>query len=226
MTYSAILFGAIGTLAETSELQRRAYNLAFAGFDLDWVWEPATYYRLLRKPGGAARVARYAEDAGDVVDAEAVHGAKQAVFAALVDRMGLEPRPGVAETVAAARQADVPCAFCTTTSPEQVGLILDGLAPHLTREDFAWIGDATTVARRKPHPDIYRAALDALGVEAGAALAIEDTPESARAALAAGIETVGFPGRAASGRAFPDGVAVVSRLGASLLHRDRPLAAE
>lgn len=226
MTHTAILFGSIGTLAETSELQRRAYNATFAAHDLDWVWEPARYYRMLETPGGRARVARYAQDAGDVVDADAIHETKQQVFAALVDRMGLEPRPGVGTLIDAARQSEIPVAFCTTTTPAQVGLILDGLAPRITRADFAWIGDATRVARAKPAPEVYEAALAALGVAPQGALAIEDTPENAEAALAAGLEVVGFPGRAAQGRAFPKGVMVVDRLGASLLQDDMSLAAE
>jgi beta-phosphoglucomutase-like phosphatase (HAD superfamily) len=226
MTFSAILFGAIGTLAETSEIQRRAFNLAFAGFDLDWVWEPETYYRLIETPGGRDRIARYAADAGDKVDADALHRAKQAIFASLVDRNGLVPRPGVVETIAAARQRGIPAAFCSTTTPDQVALILDGLAPYVTREDFAWIGDCTMVERGKPAPDIYLSALDALSLKAGAVLAVEDTPESACAALEAGIRVIGFPGRAAQGRRFQDGVPVLPRLGPALLRGDMRLAAE
>ncbi|MDB2407292.1 HAD-IA family hydrolase [Jannaschia sp.] len=226
MTHTALLFGAIGTLAETSELQRRAYNAAFAAHDVDWVWEKARYGRMLTQPGGRARLAAYAADAGDRVDVDAIHDTKQRVFASLVDRTGLEPRAGVIETMDAARQRAIPIAFCTTTTPAEVGLILDGLAPHATRGDFDWIGDRSMVAHAKPSPDIYRAALDALGVAASGALAIEDTPESAEAALAAGLTVVGFPGRAAEGRAFPDGVMVIDRLGAHILTEDLRLAAE
>jgi beta-phosphoglucomutase-like phosphatase (HAD superfamily) len=43
----------------------------------------------------------------------------------------------------------------------------------------------------KPDPAVYRHALEALGVEAGAALAVEDSPTGARSAVGAGIPTVG-----------------------------------
>ena len=52
----AVLFGSIGVLAETSELQRRAYNTAFARHDLDWHWNIATYCRLLATAGGKRRI--------------------------------------------------------------------------------------------------------------------------------------------------------------------------
>jgi HAD superfamily hydrolase (TIGR01509 family) len=45
--------------------------------------------------------------------------------------------------------------------------------------------------RSKPHPDIFKAALDKLGVEAGEAVAVGDTPYDAIAAVKAGMGAVG-----------------------------------
>ncbi len=54
----AFLFGSIGVLAETSELQRRAYNAAFELNNLEWRWNIGTYCRLLADPGGKKRLSR------------------------------------------------------------------------------------------------------------------------------------------------------------------------
>lgn len=35
----AILIGSIGTLADTSDMRREAFNEAFAQAGLDWTWE-------------------------------------------------------------------------------------------------------------------------------------------------------------------------------------------
>jgi phosphoglycolate phosphatase-like HAD superfamily hydrolase len=56
MTVKAILFGSIGTLVETSDFQRRAFNQAFAQAGLDWNWDTETYVRLLKKSGGQQRI--------------------------------------------------------------------------------------------------------------------------------------------------------------------------
>ncbi|UWQ19184.1 HAD family phosphatase [Jannaschia sp. M317] len=226
MLPSAILFGAIGTLAETSELQRRAFNMAFAMHDLDWIWEPAIYYRMLRSPGGRDRVASYAEAAGDRVDAKRIHAAKEDFFRLLVRKEGITLRDGVRETIRHCHAHAIPMGFCTTTSERQVDLILQGLAPALSRDSFDWIGNRSRVERVKPAPDIYRAALRDLGVQAGGAIAIEDTPESARAALSAGLHVLAVPGRAAKGRAFPEGVQVLDRLSVQALGVGMNLAAE
>ena len=43
----AILFGSIGTLIETSDLQREAFNEAFKEAGLDWYWDHEDYTKLL-----------------------------------------------------------------------------------------------------------------------------------------------------------------------------------
>ncbi len=52
---SAVLFGSIGTLAETSEIQRGAFNQAFRANGLDWHWERDEYVALLERSGGRDR---------------------------------------------------------------------------------------------------------------------------------------------------------------------------
>ena len=52
----ALLLGSIGVLAETSDLQRQAYNEAFAAQGLDWRWNVATYCQNLTTPGGERRL--------------------------------------------------------------------------------------------------------------------------------------------------------------------------
>lgn len=130
-----------------------------------------------------------------------------------MEKEGLELRRGVAEVIAAAKGQGVKLGFATTTGTETVDLILDGLGGALTRQDFAFVGDRDMVSRAKPSSEIYRLALSQLGVGPADAVAIEDTPESAKAALGAGLPCVGFPGEVARGRRFPEQVLhVVDRL--------------
>ena len=55
----AVIFGAIGTIAETSDLQRQAFNAAFKATGLDWNWNPEVYRDLLNINGGQNRIASY-----------------------------------------------------------------------------------------------------------------------------------------------------------------------
>jgi len=65
----AILFGSIDTLVETSEFQRLAFNEA----GLNWDWTPEFYRSLLGRSSGRNRIARFAADRGEWVDAAALH---------------------------------------------------------------------------------------------------------------------------------------------------------
>ena len=48
---SAILFGSISTLVDTSELQRRAFNESFEAYGLDWQWSQVDYAAMLGSNG-------------------------------------------------------------------------------------------------------------------------------------------------------------------------------
>ena len=80
MNYKAILFGSIGTLIETSELQRSAFNQAFSKNGLDWNWSPAQYQDLLKKSGGRQRIEDFAADQGIEVNASNLHEEKTKIF--------------------------------------------------------------------------------------------------------------------------------------------------
>ena len=45
----AIIFGSIGTLVETSDIQRQSFNYAFKEVGLDWYWDKSNYKKLLKK---------------------------------------------------------------------------------------------------------------------------------------------------------------------------------
>ena len=49
MKYKALLFGSIGTLIESSNIQRNSFNEAFKEAGLDWYWDEQDYKILLKK---------------------------------------------------------------------------------------------------------------------------------------------------------------------------------
>jgi len=204
MPVTALLFGSIGAIAETSHMQRAAFNAAFRDSGLDWQWDRDEYRELLKSPGGCKRIADYATARGQDIDADAVYARKVAAFQAAVQGGDLAPRDGVVDMVKAALDRGITIGFVTGTSTAQRDLILNALNDALPRAVFKYLGHGGRAAKGKPAPDIYLDALAELDVSAGNALAIEDTPESARAALAAGIACVAFPGEDAMDRDFPD----------------------
>ncbi|SIS72635.1 haloacid dehalogenase superfamily, subfamily IA, variant 3 with third motif having DD or ED [Roseivivax lentus] len=205
----ALLLGSIGVLAETSDIQRRAFNQAFAEAGLDWQWDRAEYARLLTQSGGRDRIARYAETRGETVDATALHARKSTFFRAALER-GLPLRPGVADTIAEARTKGWRLAFVTSTSAANVDAILK--ATHLGRETFQLVTTAADATASKPAPDIYVHALLQLETLPQNAIAVEDNPDGLRAAQAAGIPCIAFPGELHTASTFTGATDRLERL--------------
>lgn len=215
----ALLFGSIGTIVETSELQRRAFNAAFAEAELDWAWSRATYADLLQSSGGQKRIADAARKAGAAVDPERIHKRKTEIFHKLLDQGSTNARPGVFDTISAAHTAGIALGFVTTTSRDNVDAVLR--ASGMSAEAFAFIGDASMATAPKPAPDIYEHALASLGITAPDALAIEDSPNGAASARAAGLSVVAFSGDMHAGRDFGDVLHHTQALDPAVLFNER-----
>lgn len=190
---AAILFGSISSVADTSELQREAFNEAFAAHGLDWRWDREEYVAMLEKSGGADRVSAYAAERGEEVDARAVHATKSEKFQDRLISQGIEPRAGVVATIEAAQRAGLKLGLVTTTSPDNVDALVTALRPHVDIRGFDVVVDVTQVEQPKPDLDSYAFALDRLGEQAADCVAIEDNLGGVEAATAAGVTVVAFP---------------------------------
>ncbi|UOA28040.1 Protein CbbY [Pseudosulfitobacter sp. DSM 107133] len=203
LRYSALLLGSIGVLADTFELQRCAFNAAFATHDLEWDWNAETYTELSRVIGGRARIQHYADSLDQEVDVTELYDSKIDAFAKALEA-GLRLRPGISDLIAEARRCELRIALVSTEDKRQVALILRALGRDLDPSVFDYIGDGSKAARPKPEPAIYRDALRALHIEAKDALAVEDTPEGAESAMEAGIDTFAYPGTGMEDRSFAE----------------------
>lgn len=193
MPLEALIWDVDGTLAETEEGHRAAFNAAFAAAGLDWHWDAALYARLLEVTGGKERIRRYADTHGEAIGDAAIarlHADKTARYVASVAAGAVSLRPGVARLLQEAREAGLRLAIATTTTPANVTALLRTTLGPDAAGLFECIGAGDMVAAKKPAPDIYRFVLDRMGLAPGRCLAVEDTPNGLRAALGAGIAAV------------------------------------
>lgn len=224
----ALIFDVDGTLAETErDGHRPAFNAAFAEHGLDWHWDASLYGELLAVTGGKERMRHYAEryapDVAARADVDALirqlHATKTAHYVRLVGAGRLALRPGVAELIAEARAAGIRLAIATTTSPENVGALLDASLAPGSSDWFEVIGAGDVVSAKKPAPDIYRWVLDRLALPAGACLAIEDSENGLRAALGAGLRCLVTIGEYTQEQDFSGAAAVLDSLSDTSLAR-------
>ncbi len=215
MAKTALLLGSIGTLVESSDIQRRAYNAALAEAGVPWVWDRETYAELLTQAGGRERLAMLAAATNSHLTPErieAIHARKTAIACEELVRDGASLRPGVARAIEFAKTRGLKLAFVTTTYEPNVDAIFDAARETLAKHDFAYIGTRADVEHGKPSPDAYERALAKLGIAAADALAIEDTAVSVMSAKRAGIETIATPGAYAAEQDFWQADLVVESL--------------
>lgn len=189
----ALLFGSISTLADTSELQRRAFNEAFVAHDLDWDWCREDYVAMLGSSGGRQRIADYASGREEDVDADAVHTTKSKIFQKLLFDEDITARPGVVETIERAKQRGYRLGLVTTTSAANVTALLSALRGQVDGDTFDLVVDSSAVDSAKPNPAVYLFALDKLGEEPAHVLAVEDNVGGLQSAVAAGLRCIAFP---------------------------------
>jgi len=186
-----------GTLADTEEAHRTAFNKAFAENGLDWNWDIALYDRLLKVTGGKERIKYFIDtclpnfvkpwDYQDFV--KNLHIVKTGHYTAML-HAGLIPlRPGIKQLIADAHRAGITLAIATTTTPENVSALLEvGLGKHWA-DHFSVNGCGDIVTHKKPAPDIYDWVLRELALSSSDCIALEDSNNGLRSALAAGVKT-------------------------------------
>ncbi|MDT5221123.1 MAG: hypothetical protein QOF15_3228 [Mycobacterium sp.] len=214
---SAVLFGSISTLADTSEMQRRAFNEAFAACGLDWHWSRDDYTAMLDSNGGSERIRDYAAARDEDVDAAAVHALKSEIFQRLLSESNVSPRPGVVDVVTEAKKNHYKVGFVTTTSQGNIDALLSALQPHISAEMFDLIVDREAVSAAKPNAAAYVFALEQLGERADSVVAIEDNVGGVAAAVTAGIHCVAFPNENTDKGEFTAAIRIVESLDAGTI---------
>lgn len=193
MRFAALLFDVDGTLAETEELHRQAFNEAFAHFNLPWMWDVPLYRQLLCVTGGKERIRHFAStmtgDNNAISDHRVaeLHSFKTSRYEALVKAGACQLRPGVAELIRIAADRGQQLAIVTTTTRQNVDALLDVTLGPAWKRYFTVMVCGDNVRQKKPAPDAYLEALDCLGLPAYRCLAIEDSRNGLMAARAAGI---------------------------------------
>ncbi len=206
----ALIFDVDGTLADTEETHRQAFNYAFVRSELKWEWTQPLYRELLKISGGKERIGHFigtlpvplGEKARLCRLVPAIHHTKTELYTELIADGSCPLRPGVLRLLAEAEEAGLRLAIASTTTAANVDALL---TRHLGRgglRQFFTIACSDLVQAKKPAPDIYRLALSTLGLAAEQCVAFEDSPNGLRAAKAAGLFTVVTPSQWTAGENF------------------------
>ncbi len=200
--YKALLFGSIGSIVETSDLQRKAFNKAFKQFGLNWYWSAENYKKLLNKSGGENRISRYAKKNKVVINSKKIRSLKTKIFNNYLKKKELKLRPGVKVLINFCMKNKIMLGFVSSTSLNNINSIFYCLRKSMKKSYFDFIGNSKLIKKNKPNPDIYLLALKKLKLKPKECIAIEDSQESLDAAVKAKIKCLIFPGKFHSKKRF------------------------
>ena len=189
----AVFFGSIGTVAETSEIQRRSYNLAFNRLNIDCYWNVANYCEMLKVPGGKDRIRNFTIPNISEEDVDKIHNLKEEIYAELIEQEDVS-RIEFVEVFHHSKASDIKVGLITTTSEKNINSLSKALEDKVNFNDFDIITTSKDCTNPKPNPEIYQNVLRKIGVSPNEAIAIEDTQVNLGASLSANINSILYPG--------------------------------
>ena len=186
-----IIFDFDGLMVEPESSAFESVREIFSELGIDL--PPAVWARIIggsgSATGGSNLVYAYLEDhLGRTVNRELLRSRASEKHQARVSQ--LPPLPGVIDYIRDARSIGLKLAVASSSSRSWVTGHLDRLN---LLEKFDVVKTREDVAYTKPHPDLFLAALDSLGLKSSEVFVLEDSPNGIKAANSAGIFCVVVP---------------------------------
>ncbi|MDH5489547.1 MAG: HAD-IA family hydrolase [Rhodospirillaceae bacterium] len=195
MTLKSLIFDVDGTLADTEEAHRMAFNDAFQAAELGWSWGVALYKDLLAVTGGKKRIRFFLETTNDPALSRPdldelisnLHASKTEFFINRLKNGQVPLRPGIEQLILSAREQKMPISIATTTTPINVETLIRVNLGDDALNWFEAIGDGGKVPELKPEPDVYNWVLEKINLKPEETLALEDSKNGVVAARGANI---------------------------------------
>lgn len=195
----AIIFDFDGTIIDTETAWYNVFRDAYARYGVDLSLE--TYSKCLGTSLQSFNPYTYLSTHHHVkLDLAAFQTSIQQSHAQLMEKEAM--RPGILKLLQQAKEAGLRIGLASSSNRQWVDKFVDSLG---IRDYFECFCTADTVKQVKPDPELYLQALEQLGVHANEAMAIEDSPNGARAAVVAGLHTVVIPNTITKRLSFDQG---------------------
>ena len=180
----AVLLDMDGTLIDSNGLHAESWQRAFAEFGIDVSFETAL--RQIGKGGDQLLPVFVPEDQVETTGKAIEKFRKELFEREYLSRV--KPFPKVRELLERMKDAGLKIAMASSAGKEElqtykkIANIDDLVEEETTSED---------TEKSKPHPDIFAAALERVGVDAGEAVSLGDTPYDAESSTKCGVRAVG-----------------------------------
>lgn len=198
MKLKGIIFDVDGTMADTEEVHRQAFNKAFKEFDLDWHWSESDYHKLLFISGGKERF-KICLDNDDSLRSKIedtdkfiadLHQCKSEHYRSMLVEGRIQLRPGISRIIEEAKEQGITLGIATSSCYANLKTLINSTLNVEPKELFSAVVCSDTVTDKKPSPLVYQRALSELNLAPEVCIAIEDTRNGNLAAQSAELKVI------------------------------------
>lgn len=215
MGIQALIFNVDGTLAQTADLHRAAFNQTFDDLGLDWHWDRKIFSKLALLENDHKKLSAFSKAIAALDKVAPLTASEQfellqyktKTYTRNIRHSDLHLRPGVSRLLTEARHENILLAAVSNGPLVE----LESLILHLFGFDaLGWFETFHTA----PHSgNVFDDAVRALGVLSGKCVAIDDNALGISAAEAAGLATIATPSLYTASQRFDAADLVISDLG-------------
>jgi len=216
----ALILDVDGTLADTADVKRTAFNQAFAEFGFDWVWDRRIYAQIAARARTGCELDYFTlmrfPDSFQRLESDGTLGAirrrQRSIYLGLLESGAAPLRSGVARLMSEAITGPTQLAICSTGARAEYETLLyvhfglemiDSLDCAIAADD---LGSPTPLAA-------YRECLRQLHVAPTNSVAIDDSANGVAAAAGLGLTVVATPSYYTINHRFGGAAVVLSDLG-------------
>ena len=156
MKIEGIIFDVDGTIADTEDIHRQAFNKAFSKFDLNWYWSKEKYHELLFISGGKERITRcLGEDKAtkkNIGFIEELHKCKSEYYRSILLSSDISLRPGVKRLITEAKEKNIKIGIATNSSTENLQALIKKTFKVEPEKLFNTIVTNNIIEDKKPSP--------------------------------------------------------------------------
>ena len=216
-----IIFDVDGTLADTEEIHRIAFNRTFQEFNLDWHWSEKKYVELLSISGGKERMANFGSTLQKEFRTEKeflalisdMHKRKSIIYRQVLSEKKINLRPGVLRLIDELINENISLNIATSSSLENVDTLLKYNLGSEWRKLFDVVESSDTTKEKKPDPAVYKNVLRRSSLNVEHVIAIEDTQNGLMAAVLASLKTIVTTHPMTSKNVFQESCLVIDCMG-------------
>ena len=175
-----VLFDMDGVILDSEKLYTRFWVEGGRALGYPMTKEQAMWLRGRNKDSAGQKIKEFF---GPGASYDVIKNKRIELMDAYVDKVGIEPKPGIREILEYLKEQHIPCAITTASPRERVRKYLTPLGLF---DLFTAVCTTYDVVHGKPAPDIYLFGAKTLGLPPENCIAIEDSTAGIQSASAAG----------------------------------------